>query len=87
MLKISQKPLPGAKTKQSTRLDLFIHSTHLTQSPLVSILIRIFLKKILFTLLTSSENAYFVISDLIGPGQMIWTPMLYSDNSRRAVSK
>ena len=34
---------PGAKTKQSTHLDLFIHSTHLTQSqPLVSILIRIF---------------------------------------------
>ena len=45
MLKISQKPLPGAKTKQSTRLDLFIHSTHLIQSPLVSILIRIFFKK------------------------------------------
>ena len=65
---------------------LFIHCTHLTQSPLVSILIRIFLK-ILFTLLTSSDNAFFDISDLTGPGQMIWTPILYSDNSRRAVSK
>ena len=30
VLKILQKPLPGAKTKQSTRLDLFIHSTNLT---------------------------------------------------------
>ena len=34
VLKISQKPLPGAKTKQSTRLDLFIHSTHLIQIPI-----------------------------------------------------
>ena len=65
---------------------LCIHCTHLTQSPLVSILIRI-LKILFYTLLTSSDNAFFAISDLTGPGQMIWTPMLYSDNSIRAVSK
>ena len=35
----------------------------------------------------SSDNAFFDISDLTGPGQMIWTPMLYSDNSRGAVPK